>query len=159
MVTHILFKIKSMPLSATSREGQPDDDLHTVQNQKHDLVSNKQRRPARCWLTYYSESKAWLCQQWAGKASQMLTYILFKTKRTQSMLQSVTSRNGQPDADLPPVKTQSVLLSVTSRKVQPDADLHAGQSPEHVPLSNKHEGQARCWLTSCLKPRACSCQK
>ena len=71
MVTYILFKIKSnaisatskkgqpdndlhtiqnqrVTLSATSREGQPDADLHTIQNQKHDFVSNEQGRPARC---------------------------------------------------------------------------------------------------------------
>jgi hypothetical protein len=77
MLTYILFKTQSMLLSATSRKGQPDADLHPVQNPEHALVSNKQI------------------------ASQMLTYILFKT---QSMLLSATSRKGQPDADLHPVQ-------------------------------------------------------
>jgi hypothetical protein len=72
MLTYILFKTQSMLLSATSKKGQPDADLHTVQNPEHALlsatskkgqpdadlqpvqnpehalVSNKQERPARC---------------------------------------------------------------------------------------------------------------
>jgi hypothetical protein len=75
MLTYILFKIQGMLMSAKDRKGQPDADLHTVQNPVHAFVSNKQEGPA--W--------------------QMLTYILFKT---QSMLLSATSRKGQPDADL-----------------------------------------------------------
>ena len=63
----------------------------------------------------------------------MLTYILFKT---QSMLLSATSRNGQPGADLHPV-----------------------QNPDHALVSIKQERPARYKLTFCWKPRACSCQK
>ena len=70
MLTYILFKTHSMPLSATSRKGQPDADLHSVQNPEllsatsrkgqphadlhpvqnpeHALVSNKQEGPATC---------------------------------------------------------------------------------------------------------------
>ena len=48
MVAYILVKTKSMLSSATSRGGQPDDDPHTVQNQKHALVSSKEERLARC---------------------------------------------------------------------------------------------------------------
>jgi hypothetical protein len=84
--TYKLFKTQAMLLSATSTKGQPDADLHAVQNPEHALVSNKQK-----W------------------ASQMLTYILFKT---QSMLLSATSRKGQPDADLHPVQnTEHALVS------------------------------------------------
>ena len=73
---------------ARSREDKSDADLLlAVQNPQHALFSNKQRR-----------------------ASQILTYLLFKT---QSMLFSATSRGG-------PV---------------------------------------RFWLTTCSKPRACSCQQ
>jgi hypothetical protein len=46
MLTHKLFKIQSMLLSATSRKGQPDADLHPVQNPEHALVSNKQEGAA-----------------------------------------------------------------------------------------------------------------
>jgi len=48
MQTYKLFKIQRMLLSATSRRGQPDADLHPVQNPEHALVSNKQEGPARC---------------------------------------------------------------------------------------------------------------
>jgi hypothetical protein len=84
MLTYILFKTQSMLLSATSRKGQPDADLHPVQNTEHALVSNKQEGPAL-----------------------MLTYKLFKT---QSMLLSATSRKGQPDADLHPVQNPEHAL-------------------------------------------------
>ena len=203
MLTYSLFKSQTMQLLATSRKGQPDADLHSVKNPEHALVSNKQEDPARCWLTSCSKPRACPCQQQAGRASQMLTHILFKT---QSMPLSATSRKGQPDPDLHPVqnpehavfsnkqegparswltscskpracscqkqagrasqiltyklfKTQSMLLSTTSRKGQPDADLHPVQNPEHDLINNKQEGPARCWLTFCLKPRACSCQQ
>ena len=43
MLTYMLFKIKSMLLSATSRKGQPDADLQSVQNPEHAVVSNKQK--------------------------------------------------------------------------------------------------------------------
>ena len=168
MLTYNLFKTQSMLLSVTSRKGQPDANLHTVQNHEHalvsnkhkgqpanlqtvqnpehTLVSNKQWRPARCWLTSCSKSRACSCQQQAGRASQMLTYILFET---QSMLLSTTSRKGQPDADLHTVQTQSMLLSATSRKGQLYDDLHPVQNPEHALVSYKQEGSARWWLTSC----------
>jgi len=45
--TYTLFKTQAMLLSATSRKGQPDPDLHPVQNPEHALVSNKQEGPAR----------------------------------------------------------------------------------------------------------------
>ena len=81
----------------------------------------------------------------------MLTYTLLKT---QSILLSATSREGQPDASSQTVqntehapvsnkqaskmltyklfKTQSMLLSAPSRKGKSDADLHAVQNPEHT---------------------------
>ena len=133
MLTYMLFITQSMLLSATNRKGQPDADSHPVQNPEHALVSNKQEGPARCWLTNCSKPRACSCQQHAGGASQMLTYILFKT--------------------------QNMLLLATSRKGQPDADLHAVQNPEHALVSTKQEGPTRSWLTPCSKPRACSCQQ
>jgi len=133
MVTYNLFTTQSMLLSATSRKGQPDGDLHPVQNPEHALVSNKQEGPARWWLTTCSKPRACSCQQQAGRASQMVTYTLFKT--------------------------HSMLLSATSRKGQPDGDLHPVHNPEHALVSNKQEGPVRWWLTSCTKPRACSCQQ
>jgi len=155
MLTYILFKTQSMLLSATNRKGQPDADLHPVQNPEHALVSNKQEGPARCWLTSCSKPRACSCQQQAGRVSQMLTYKLFKT---QSMLFSTTSMKGQM-LTYKLFKTQSMLFSTTSMKGQPYADLHTVQNPEHALVSNKQEGPARCWLTSCSKPRACSCQQ
>jgi len=133
MLTYILFKTQSMLLSATSRKGQPDADLQAVQNSEDALVSNKQKGQARCRLTPCSKPRGCSYQQQAGRASQMLTYKLFKTQR--------------------------MLLSATSRKGQPDTDLHPVQNPEHALVRNKQEGPARCRLTSCSKPRACSCQK
>ena len=56
-------------------------------------------------------------------------------------------------------KTQCMLLSATSRKGQPDPNLLAIWNPVHALLSNKQEGPARCPLTFCSKPRACSCQQ
>jgi len=129
----MLFKTQTMLLSATSRKGQPDPDLQPVQSPEHVLVSNKQEGPPRSWLTHCSKPRACSCQQQAGRASQILTYTLFKT--------------------------QSMPLSATSRKGQPDPDLHAVHNPEHAIVSNKQEGPARSWLTSCSKPRACSCQQ
>ena len=220
MLTYMLFKTQSMLLSATSRKGQPNADLQAVQNQEHALVSNQQEWPAWCWLTCCSKFIASSCQKYVGRASQMLTYKLFKI---QSVLLSATNRRGQPDADLQAVqnsehalvsnkqegparcrltccsnpkhalvskkqegparcwltccskfrvcshqqhasqmltyilfKIQSMFLSVTSRKGQPDANLHPVQNPEQAIVSNK--GPTRCWLTSCSKPRVCSCQ-
>jgi len=43
MQTYKLFKIQSMLLSATSRKGQPDADLHAVQTQSM-LLSAKSRK-------------------------------------------------------------------------------------------------------------------
>ena len=133
ILTYILFKTHSTLLSATSRKGKPDPDLHPVQNPEHVLVSNKQEGPARSWLTSCSKPRACSCHQQAERASQILTYNLFQT--------------------------QSILLSATSRKGQPDPDLLAVQNPEHALVSNKQKGPARSWLTSCSKPRACSCQQ
>ena len=133
ILTYILFKPQCMLLSATSKKGQPDPDLHTVQNPEHDLVSNKQKGLARCWLTRCSKPRVCSCQQQARRAGQMLAYKLFKA--------------------------QSMHWSATSRKGQPDADLQAVQNPEHAPVSNKQEGPDRSWLTFCSKPRSWSCQQ
>jgi hypothetical protein len=74
MLTYILFKIQSMFMSGKSRKGQPDvdlhpvqdsghahvrksrkgqpdADLHPVQNSGHAHVSKKQEGPGRCCLT------------------------------------------------------------------------------------------------------------
>jgi len=141
MLIYLLFIVQSMLLSATSSKGQLDAGLHPIQNPEHASVSNKQKGPARCQLTAYSKPIACSCQKQAGRVSQILTYMLFKT---QSMLPSATSRKNQYDADLHPVQSQSVLFSVKSRKGQSDADLHPVQNPKHAPLSNKQEGPARC---------------
>ena len=122
-----------MLLSATSRKGQPNAHLQPVQNPKNALVSNRKEGPTRCWLTACSKSIACFCQQQAGRASQMLTYSLFET--------------------------QTMLLLAISRKGQTDADLHTVYNPEHASISNKQKRPDRCWLTSCSKPRACSCQQ
>ena len=141
MLTYILFKTQSMLLSATSSKGQQDANLQPVQNREHALVSNKEKRPARCWLTSYSKPRecsgkqqgekpvrCWLIsylkpskcsgKQQGEKASQMLTYILFKT--------------------------QSTFMSPTRRKGQTDADLHPIQNPEHIHVTNKQERPSRC---------------
>jgi len=133
MLTYILFKTKSMLLLATSRNGQPDADLQTIQDPEDALISNKQEWPARCWLTFCSKARPCFYQQQAEKTSHMLTYILFKT--------------------------QMLLFSAKSRKSKPDADLHTFQNIEHALVSNKQERPARCWLTYCSKPRACFCQQ
>jgi hypothetical protein len=47
MLTYSLFKTQNMLLSATSSKGQPDAELHAVENPKHAFVSNKQEGSAR----------------------------------------------------------------------------------------------------------------
>ena len=133
MLTYTLFKTQNMLLSTRSRNSQPDADLQTVQNPEHALVSNKQEGPVRCWLTDWSKPRTCFCEQKAERASQMLTYKLFKS---QTMLLSARSRKGQLDADLQPV-----------------------QNPEHDFVSNEQEGPAICQLTPCLKHRACFFQQ
>ena len=150
MLTYILFNTQSMLLSATSKKSQPDADLHTVQNPEHTLIINKQEGLARSWLTVCSKPRACPYQQQAGKASQILTYTLFKT---QSMLLSATSRKSQPDPDLHPIQNPEHSWSATSRKGQPYPGLHTVQNPEHDLVSNKQEGPARSWLTPCSKQK------
>jgi hypothetical protein len=94
MLTHSLFKTQSILMSAKSRKGQLDADLHTVQNPEHTLVSNKQEGPG---------------------SSQIMTYSLFKT---QSMLMSEKSTKGQPDADLQPVQNPKHAL-VSNKEEEP----------------------------------------
>ena len=152
MLTYRLFKTKSMLLSGTSRKGQPALDLHTVQNPEHALVSNNQEEPAKYWLTSCSKPRASCCQQQVERASQMLTYRLFKT-RTSSYQQQPGRASQMLTYIL--LKTQSKLLSGTTRMGQPNADLQTIQNPKHALVSNKHDRPARCWLTLCSKPRAC----
>ena len=145
-----------MLLSATNRKGQPDPDLHPGQNQEHALVSTKQEGPARSWLTSCWKPRACSCQQQAGRASQILTYSLFKIQRWSGWQQA-----GRASQILTYIllKTQSMLLSATSNKGQLDADLHPVQNPEHDLVSNKQEGPARSWLTACSNPKGWSCQQ
>ena len=117
MLTYNLFQIQSVLLSARIRKGQPDANLHPVQNPEHALVINKQEGSAKCWLTLFSKPKVYSSAQ-AGKANQMTTHKLFNT--------------------------QSMLLSATSRVRQPPADLHPVQNPDHPPVSNKQEWPATC---------------
>ena len=133
ILTYTLFKTKSMLFSATSKKKQPDPGLHPVQKSEHALVSNKHEEAAGSWLTCCSKPRACSCQKQAGRASQIWTYNLFKT--------------------------QSMLLSVTGMKKQPDPDLQPVQNPEHALVSNKQEEAARSGLTTCSKPRECSCQQ
>jgi hypothetical protein len=118
MLTYILFKTQSMLLSATSRKGQPDADLHPVQNPEHPLVSNKQEGPAMMLTYNLFKTRACSCQQQAGRASQMLTYMLFKTRACSCQQQG--------------------------RRASHDADLQTVQNPEHALVRNKQEGPARC---------------
>ena len=225
MLTYTLCNTQSMLLSATCRQNKPDADLHPVQNPENALVSNEQEGAPRSWLTACLKPRAWSCQQWAGRSSQILTYILFKT---QSMILSATQEGpakcwltnySKPRAALVSnkekgparcwltscskpehalvsnkqegpakswltccsrprapscqkqagrasqiltyilFKTQSILLSEKCRKGQPNADLHTVQNPEHPLVRKMQEGPAKCWLTHCSKPRACSCQQ
>jgi hypothetical protein len=112
MLTYNLFKTQSMLLSATSKKGQPDADLQTVQNPEHALVSNKQEGPARC-LTYilFKTQRHAPCQQQAGSASQILTYILFKT---QGMLLSAPQDKPKKNINLHSVYNQSTFLLASS---------------------------------------------
>ena len=137
MLTYNLFKTQSTLLSAARRKVQPNADLHSVQNPvhaflgtnrkgqldvdlhpveipEHDLVSNKPEVPTGFLLTCCSKPRPCSCQQHAGRASQMLTYSLFKT--------------------------QSIILSATSRKDQSDADLHAAKNPVQFLLATSKKG-------------------
>ena len=151
MLTYILLKIQSMLLLGTRRNGQSDANSQPVQNPEHALVSNKQEGSARCWLTHCSKSRACSCQQQTGRASQFLTYLLFKPQAHSCQWQA--GRASQMLTYLL-FKTQSILLSTIIRNSQPDADLHPVQNTEHALVSKKQEGSARCWLTRCSKPRA-----
>jgi hypothetical protein len=93
-------------------------------------------------LTYilFKTPRACSCQQEAKKASQMVTYILFKI---QSMVLSATSRKGQPDTDLQPVENPEHAL-VSNKQEGSAADLHSVQNPEHALVSNKQEVPASC---------------
>ena len=124
-------KKNSVLLSEISMKGFTDTDLQSIQNPGHALVRYKQGMLAKCWLTFYLKPRAWSCQKQAGRASQMLTYILFKT---QSMLLSATS-------------IWDHMLAYRLFKMK------------HALIKNKQEMLARCWLTSYLKPRAWSCQQ
>ena len=104
----------------------------------------------------------------------MLTYMLWKT---QSILLSATSRKGQPDADLQTFQNQEHALVnkqetymrwslticskdlVSSKERRTVSQLQSVQNQEYVLFSSKHEEPARSLLTTCSKPRACSCQK
>ena len=170
--TYKLFKTQPMLLSARSREDQWDADLLAVQNPEHDLVRNKQEGPARSWLTCCSKPRACSCQQQAGRARSWLTSCSKSracscqqqarraSQRTHPLFKTHQQQAGRASQILTYklFKTQSMILSATSRKSQPDPDLLAVQTPEHVLVSNKQEGPARCWLTNCWKPRAHSCQ-
>ena len=85
MLTYSLLKTQSIISSATSRKGQPDADLHAVQNPEHACVSNKQEGPSQM-LTYILFKAQSIIV--SATRRQMLTYILYKT---QSMLLSATS--------------------------------------------------------------------
>ena len=145
-----------MLLSATTKEDQPVTDLHTVQNQNHALVRNKQKRPARCWLTACSKPRAGSCQGQAGETCQMLTHSLFKT---QNMLLSEASSKGPPDAGLHPVqKPENAPVSNKQGRLA-KCWLTSCSNPGQAPVSNKQEEPARCWLTNYSKPRVCSFQQ
>ena len=152
MLTYSLITKKSM-LSSETSEDACQILTYILMRTLHQLQPSK----ASHMLTYcLLKFRACSCQLQAGKASQMLTHSLFKI---QSMFLSVTSRESKPDADSQPVQTQHMLLLATSRKALWDAGLHSVQNPEHALVSNKQGRPARCWLTNCSKPRACSCQQ
>ena len=48
MLTYILFNTQGELLSARSRKDQPDAGSHPVQNPEYTVVRNKQKGPARC---------------------------------------------------------------------------------------------------------------
>ena len=48
MLTYSLVETQSMLLSAISKKGHPDADLHPVKNPEHALVSNKQKGELSC---------------------------------------------------------------------------------------------------------------
>ena len=131
MITYILFKIQAC--SSQQQLGRSSQMLtYILFKPRHGLVSNKQERPARCWLTAWSKHRPFPCHQQAGRTSEVLTYILFKT--------------------------QSIYLSATIKKSQSYADLQAVENQSMHLSSRRREGQI-CWLTSCSKPKACCCQQ
>ena len=115
MLTYILFKIQSMLSSATSRQGQPDADLHPVQNQECALVRNKQEQP-----------------------NADLHPI-----QNQNMLLSATRRKGQPDADLHPVQYPEHAL-VSNKQDGPARSCltYCSKPREHALVSNKQKDQS-----------------
>ena len=101
------------------------------------------------------ESRPCSCQQWSGKASQMLTSCL---KHRANSCQLHTEKASQMLTYIL-FKTQNILLSATSRKGESDSDLQPVQNPKYTLISNNQDRPTSCWLTPCWKPRACYCQQ
>ena len=76
------------------------------------IVSIMQERTPVPWLTFCSKPRAANCQHHIGKASQTLTYKLFKT---QSRPLSASCRTGPMGADLPPV--QKPIVSIMQKSL------------------------------------------
>ena len=115
MLTYSLFKTQKMFLSETSRNAHPDADLHPV---IQSMLLSAIRRKGQTDATYILfKTRACSYQKQTGRASQMLTYKLFKN--------------------------QSMPLSETSGQSLPDADLQTVQNPQHAIVSNKQDGPAR----------------
>ena len=165
-MTYILLKTQSIFWLATSRKGQPDSDLHTVQNPEHAHVTNKQGRPARCWLTFCSNPRACSCQQQAEMARKMLTYMLFKSRpwgsgkkqagRASQMLTYSLSRARQYSGQLQVrkarlmltyklFKTKTTLVS-NKQDGQADGDLQPVWDPDHALVSNTKKGLAMTYF-------------
>ena len=154
-LTYILFKIQTIPLSASCKQSHldpdlhpvqnPDNsiisimqktlldsDLHTVQNPDNSIVSIMQKRPPGPWLTFCSKPRQFHHQHHAEKVSWTLTYTL--------------------------CKAQTIPLSASSRKSLLDTDLHAVQNPDNSILSIMQKRPPGPWLTVCSKPRQFQCQ-
>ena len=163
-----------MPLSAiTSRKEQIDADWHASQNPEHALVSNKQERLARRWLTFWSKSeqvlvrkqeeglaRCWLttCSKPRGCSHQKQGVWVARCWLTSCSKPRACSCQQQTQRATKMLtymlfKIQSMLLSATSRKNQQDADLPTVKNPEHALVSNKQEETARGWLTFWLNGR------
>ena len=136
-LTYILFKIQTIPLSASCGKGLLNPDLHAIQNPKQPIVSIMQKRPPGPWLTY-----CW---------------------KPQTITLSASCRKGLQEPDLHPVQNaQQPIVSIMQRR-PPGPWLTSCLKPR--PFCCQHDAGNAFWSLIYLlfktqsSPLSASCRK
>ena len=136
-LTYILFKIQTIPLSASCGKGLLNPDLHAIQNPKQPIVSIMQKRPPGPWLTY-----CW---------------------KPQTITLSASCRKGLQEPDLHPVQNaQQPIVSIMQRR-PPGPWLTSCLKPR--PFCCQHDAGNAFWsliyllFKSQSSPLSASCRK